>query len=928
CCECTCVAAEFACGDVDYDCVEPSVNELYGCETPLPAPPCPAEVQRTWVVQNSSEAHRLSAAMNCSGGWFDVEWRGSIGLDEPILIVGGTVLDIKGGRSTAVIDGQGSTRVFTVLNATLHLSGVNISSGASSIGGAIAAAGSILTFNRTIFSGNRASREGGALWLSSSDVSWSETRFAGNSAKAGGAIFLRNGTSILWTGDAEFASNSAVADGGAVGSVALDSFHNPRSSTLRINGPTIFFNNTCGANGGALALLGGLFVHVTESMEVNFSSNTANVGGAVFLSSTSIGPIFPNVNFVSNSAQAGGAVSAERSGSAKQDSDDEQSPVTFYRCRFIGNHAETMGGAVESAAGHDAFTNSTFIGNSAGTGGALRLAGTASIEKCKFEENGSAEGEGAAVSNIGVISELDDTVFSGNVFNCQPGWFLDYKDGHRFQAVCNGCPSEGCEEGCVGGFNDVPFCSEVMEHSTSPGGNITLEMLTIDKGFWRVSRTSRQVRTCYHEDACQGGLTGTSDYCLTGYEGPYCAICGDGYAPQLSFACSQCSGSTGGLVVALMFAVATGIIALVTISHLMSREVRGKGHGIVGRLRQYIPLQSFKIVIVAWQILIQFASVANVTYPHAYQRFLNGLKVVNLDLGWMLSAGCILNVDFHDRLLISTISPIVVLLSLAGTYTIAARRNRGKAETLQFIWNKHVSVVLFVMFVVYSSVSSVVFQTFACEGLEDRGSFLRADYRIKCDSSKHEAFKLYAGFMTLIYAVGIPGFFAAVLFRDRDVLRKDRELRDDTARVTAISSLWEPYKPSAFFYELVECGRRAMLAGVVVFIYPNTAAQLAITLVMTFIFAILSEALRPYASEWDTWLNRIGHTVVFASVYVALLLKVDVSEEQDDSQKIFEGTLVTAHAFMVLVVVVETAVLVCTLRVEQQHGPAPKFRWG
>ncbi|CAM9479362.1 unnamed protein product, partial [Hapterophycus canaliculatus] len=157
----------------------------------------------------------------------------------------------------------------------------------------------------------------------------------------------------------------------------------------------------------------------------------------------------------------------------------------------------------------------------------------------------------------------------------------------------------------------------------------------------------------------------------------------------------------------------------------------------------------------------------NVTYPHVYQRFLNGLEFANLDLGWMLSAGCILKIDFHDRLLISTISPMVVLLFLAGIYTIAVRMNHGEGETLQLIWNKHVSVVLFVMFVVYSSVSSIIFQTFACERLDDGRYLLRADYQIECNSSKHEAFQLYAGLMTLIYAVGIPGFFAALLFRDR-----------------------------------------------------------------------------------------------------------------------------------------------------------------
>ncbi|CAN0574824.1 unnamed protein product, partial [Laminaria digitata] len=65
-----------------------------------------------------------------------------------------------------------------------------------------------------------------------------------------------------------------------------------------------------------------------------------------------------------------------------------------------------------------------------------------------------------------------------------------------------------------------------MDHSTSDGGNITLQALSIDRGFWRATASSTEVLACYHIDACVGGVTGTSDYCLDGYEGPCaCVMC-------------------------------------------------------------------------------------------------------------------------------------------------------------------------------------------------------------------------------------------------------------------------------------------------------------------------------------------------------------------------------------------------------------------
>ncbi len=329
------------------------------------------------------------------------------------------------------------------------------------------------------------------------------------------------------------------------------------------------------------------------------------------------------------------------------------------------------------------------------------------------------------------------------------------------------------------------------------------------------------------------------------------------------------------------------------------------------------------------RIPLQFTSVVNFAYPDVYQRVLDGLDVFNFDLSWILSVGCVFDIDFHDRLLMVTIGPIVALLCLALTYSITARINRAAPDTIQIIRNKHVSLVLLLTFLVYASVSSVLFMSFACEDLEDGKNYLRADYRIECDSARHRGFQVYAGFMVVLYTAGIPAFYGVLLFRGREILRGDQTDREETAWLASISDLWKPYKRSVYYYEVIECGRRVLLTGVVVFIYPNTAAQIAVTLLMAFVFVVVSEVLAPYESRWDAWLSRIGHAVVYVSMYDALLLKVDVSRERAGSQKAFEGLLVTAHACMVLVVVVETILLTCVLRVDRrEEEPARGFRPG
>ena len=93
------------------------------------------------------------------------------------------------------------------------------------------------------------------------------------------------------------------------------------------------------------------------------------------------------------------------------------------------------------------------------------------------------------------------------------------QSGDLYGAVCDGCSPE-----CTGCIFDppsmAPVCEDVMHHATSPGGTDTLDMISIEPGYWRATPFSTEVLPCYHAEACLGGVTGTLEYCLKGNEGP------------------------------------------------------------------------------------------------------------------------------------------------------------------------------------------------------------------------------------------------------------------------------------------------------------------------------------------------------------------------------------------------------------------------
>lgn len=300
---------------------------------------------------------------------------------------------------------------------------------------------------------------------------------------------------------------------------------------------------------------------------------------------------------------------------------------------------------------------------------------------------------------------------------------------------------------------------------------------------------------------------------------------------------------------------------------------------------------------------------ADVIYPEAWEKFLSVLNLVNFELGLIPSISCVMNVNFYGRLLFATIAPVAMLGALGLTYTVARSRNKHSPDALQAVRGKHISVALFVLFVVYSSTSFTVFQTFMCERLDNGVTYLRADYSLTCSTNAHKAWTTYAGVMIFLYPVGIPALFAWWLVSNRrDLVKVGSADGSDADRLQPMRELWEPYKPCRYYYEVVECGRRIVLTGLGVFLFPGSAAQVALEVLFAALFIAISEMLSPFADPMDAWLYRSGMWVVFLSMYLALMLKVELSDEDTQSQDIFAKLLIAANVGLVLAVVVQAVV--------------------
>jgi hypothetical protein len=414
-------------------------------------------------------------------------------------------------------------------------------------------------------------------------------------------------------------------------------------------------------------------------------------------------------------------------------------------------------------------------------------------------------------------------------------------------------------------------------------------------------------------------------------------VCAPHYSKSIGKQCTKCKKATSTAIYTALAAV-VGLVALALWFALV--QLLGIGDGqdaaavynsaparsIMNKFTS-LPWDKLRIPIVAFQILTQYISITGFTLPDIYRDFLKWIDILNLDFTWIMSFGCMVTINFYQKLLIVTLTPFAVVVFLACTYTVQLRREKvqvvatsvrvmvpARTARLEKALAKHFLAFLATTFLIYSTVSTAVFQTFACDVVDIAApniSYLRADYSIQCGTARHKAYKVYAAFMVIIYPVGIPALYAWLLWINKHKLNVMHESsvrmlsrhRDVSLRPTRF--LWKTYTPRMYYWEVVECIRRLLLTGAIVFIAPGTSAQAAIACILAVISMAVALYCHPHADSLDANIYTTGAMIVFLSMFLSLAINSDISKEDHQSQKAFAIVLVILNIVLLLAAFVQ-----------------------
>ena len=138
---------------------------------------------------------------------------------------------------------------------------------------------------------------------------------------------------------------------------------------------------------------------------------------------------------------------------------------------------------------------------------------------------------------------------------------------------------------------------------------------------------------------------------------------------------------------------------------------------------------------------------------------------------------------------------------------------------------------------------------------------MRQDASVKCDSSEHDAIKLIAYFLLVLWPFGSLALYASLLA----ACRRPLQARTPNALTNATSFLHREYSREWYWWEALELARKLVLTGAVLLIPEERAfVRLVVATLVCVCYSVAIALVRPY--------NRVEDDVLAVATSLVLLL--------------------------------------------------------
>ena len=360
-----------------------------------------------------------------------------------------------------------------------------------------------------------------------------------------------------------------------------------------------------------------------------------------------------------------------------------------------------------------------------------------------------------------------------------------------------------------------------------------------------------------------------------------------------------------------------------------------------GRSSVDIVLGRLKIVIGFYQVTFGLLEAfAYIEWPDSLALIGTYSQALHLNVFQIAPVHCLfpeLKIDaFGDLFSILTLNALVIILSICvyGIRKLYLRLrstldDQQKAlkmsQTKEFIYRN----AFFILYVTYLSTCSktAAVLPLACRTLcsddekDDCTRYLKADFGINCDSSRYNRLVI-VGYVAVGYVLFLPAasFLTLLLSQRRSLqtIRNDDEGAgescddDNEAKraelLTGLRFLFENYRPSAWYWELVDTVRKVILTSGLILIGSESRSYAGIASIMSGIYAIAFAVKKPVVDPFENRLMLTSLVVTFVNLGIGAVSKIpseNIPSSVDHSvdKIMFELLVVGANASVILLLI-------------------------
>ena len=435
---------------------------------------------------------------------------------------------------------------------------------------------------------------------------------------------------------------------------------------------------------------------------------------------------------------------------------------------------------------------------------------------------------------------------------------------------------------------------------------------------------------CRVETSCKGGL---DSQCGNGYEGPLCDVCSKTHYKQLQ-TCQQCPSMRW--ITVQLSVIAAIFFILIVVSVLVSKRREKK-------VKESSPIDVFlaklKIAVGFYQVTYGILEAFSyIKWPDSLQVIGKYSEVLQLNILQMAPVHCLsseLHVDaFANLIAIMAINGVVIfvsgiayglrrLLILRDTKLNNEEKIKRISQTKELVYRN----LFFILYVTYLSTCSktAIVLPLSCKKLcrDDRGEgescfeYLRADYSTRCHDSRYN-YLVVVAYISTVYIIALPVATFITLWRQRREISatEDSEENQNSGMnaelITGLSFLFKSYRPSSWFWELIEMSRKVIVTSGLLLVGQETRSYIGLTLAIAGMYGTVFCWIHPLEDAFENRLMSTSLAVTVVNLVIGAVSRIPAENlpapTDSNTDTVVFNALVLGANTMVIALLVGTIV--------------------